>query len=449
MSALDRMTRLPLFKHGNAAQSIAWRNNRAISAGRFLHEVEQLAGQLPQRPFVFNLCTDRYHFLLTFCAALLRGQTNLLPPNHAADTLTRLHARHPQSYGVSDKAQVLEGMDIIPFPALSPLEAEAFVVPDIAAGHVAAIAFTSGSTGEPQPHPKTWGGLVKQAQLEASILGIGTSQNFLGTVPPQHMYGLESTLMLPLHSGGTLHAGQPLFPADIRQALAELPAPRTLITTPLHLRICLEENIELPALALIVSAAAPLTAELAQRAEDAFGAPVVEIYGCTEAGAIASRRTVQDEHWQAMAGIRVSSDSDGQAWAEGGHLSAATPLQDVIEPAADGAQFRLFGRQADLVNIAGKRASLGDLNRQLGQIPGVRDGIFFAPDDIPGMASRLVALVVAPGLHEREIIAALRQKIDTAFLPRPLYKVDSLPRTATGKLPRHTLISLLDGLQHA
>jgi len=449
MSALDRMTRLPLFKHGNAAQSIAWRNNRAISAGRFLHEVEQLAGQLPQRPFVFNLCTDRYHFLLTFCAALLRGQTNLLPPNHAADTLTRLHARHPQSYGVSDKAQVLEGMDIIPFPALSPLEAEAFVVPDIAAGHVAAVAFTSGSTGEPQPHPKTWGGLVKQAQLEASILGIGTSQNFLGTVPPQHMYGLESTLMLPLHSGGTLHAGQPLFPADIRQALAELPAPRTLITTPLHLRICLEENIELPALALIVSAAAPLTAELAQRAEDAFGAPVVEIYGCTEAGAIASRRTVQDEHWQAMAGIRVSSDSDGQAWAEGGHLSAATPLQDVIEPAADGAQFRLFGRQADLVNIAGKRASLGDLNRQLGQIPGVRDGIFFAPDDIPGMASRLVALVVAPGLEESEIIAALRQKIDTAFLPRPLYKVDSLPRTATGKLPRHTLISLLDGLQHA
>ncbi|MDP2785106.1 MAG: AMP-binding protein [Sulfurimicrobium sp.] len=449
MNDTDREAGLPLCRHDNAAQPIAWRNNQAISAGRFLCEVVQLAGQLPQRPFVFNLCTDRYHFLLTFCAALLRGQTNLLPPNHAADTLTRLHARYPQSYGVSDKALVLEGMDIIPFPDLSPLDSDTFVIPAIASKHVAAIAFTSGSTGEPQPHAKTWGGLVKQAQLQASRLGIEAGRHFLGTVPPQHMYGLESTLMLPLHSGGALHAGQPLFAADIRQALAELPTPRILITTPLHLRICLEENITLPALALTVSAAAALTAELAQRAEDAFGAPVVEIYGCTEAGAIATRRTVRGERWQTLAGVSVTSDSDGQAWVEGGHVSARTPLQDVIEPAADGAQFRLLGRQADLVNIAGKRASLGDLNRQLGQIPGVRDGIFFAPDDTPGTAARLIALVVAPGLHESEIIAALRQKIDAAFLPRPLYKVESLPRTPTGKLPRHTLITLLDGLQHA
>jgi len=439
----------PLFKHDNATQPIAWRNNQAISAGQFLCEVEQLAGQLLQRPFVFNLCTDRYNFLLTFCAALLRGQTNLLPPNHAADTLTRLHARHPQSYGVSDKGQVLKGMDIIPFPTLAVLDTGAFVIPAITSGLIAAIAFTSGSTGEPQPHPKTWGSLVRQAQLEASNLGIEAGQHFLGTVPPQHMYGLESTLMLPLHSGGTLHAGQPLFPADIQQALAELPVPRVLVTTPLHLRICLEENIALPALAQVVSAAAPLTAELAQRAENTFGAPVMELYGCTEAGAIATRRTVQGERWQSMEGIRISRDSAGQAWVEGGHVSAPTPLQDVIEPAADGAQFRLLGRQADLVNIAGKRASLGDLNRQLGQIPGVRDGIFFAPDDTPGTAMRLIALVVAPELHESEIIAALRQKIDAAFLPRPLYKVDSLPRTPTGKLPRHTLISLLDGLQHA
>ncbi|MEN6586768.1 MAG: AMP-binding protein [Sulfuricella sp.] len=443
------MNRLPLFRHNNPAQTIAWRNDQAISASRFLGEVEQLAEQLPQRPFVFNLCTDRYHFLLTFCAALLRGQTNLLPPNHAAGTLTRLHACHPDSYGVSDKALAVDRMDIISFPALQPSDENAFSIPAIAASHVAAIAFTSGSTGDPQPHPKTWGSLVKQAQLEADILGIEAGRHFLGTVPPQHMYGLESTLMLPLHSGGTLHAGQPLFPADIAQALGEMPAPRILVTTPLHLRICLEQNIALPPIAMALSAAAPLTPEMARRAEDAYGAPVMEVYGCTETGAIAARHTVQDERWQTMTGIDVFNDGDGQAWAAGGHVSAPTPLQDVIEPAADGTQFRLLGRTADQVNIAGKRASLGDLNRQLGQIPGVRDGIFFAPDDTPGTAARLIALVVAPELQESEIITALRQKIDAAFLPRPLYKVDSLPRSATGKLPRTTLIALLSSLQHA
>lgn len=439
--------RLPLFKHDNAAQAIAWRNNQAITVAHFLGEVAQLAGQLPPHPFVFNLCSDRYHFLLTFCAALLRGQTCLLPPNHAADTLTRLHARYPQSYGVSDKALRLEGMEIIPFPALPSLDLGAFFIPAIAVGHVAAIVLTSGSTGEPRPYPKTWGRLVRQARLQADMLGIEAGQHFLGTVPPQHMYGLEFTLMLPLHSGGTLHAGVPLFPADIRQALAELPAPRILITTPLHLRICLEENIDFPPLALTVSAAAALTSELAQRAEDAFGAPVMEIYGCTETGAIASRRTVRQEYWKTMAGAHVSCDDEGQAWVAEAHVNERTRLQDRIEPAADGTQFRLLGRQADLVKIAGKRASLSDLNRQLGQIPGVRDGIFFAPDDVPGTATRLIALVVAPGLEEREIIAALRQKIDVAFLPRPLYKLDSLPRTPAGKLPRATLINLLDSLQ--
>ncbi len=443
------MTGLALFQHRNADQPIAWHRQQAVTADRFLHDVEYLARQLPERPFVFNLCANRYFFLLTFCAAMLRGQTNLLPPNHSAGTLARLHARFPQSYGISDKGQALEEMDIIPFPDLPAFAPGTFSIPTIAAEHVAAIAFTSGSTGEPQPHPKSWGSLVEQARLEANSLGISAGQHILGTVPPQHMYGLESTLMLPLHSGGTLHAGQPLFPADIRQALAELPAPRTFITTPLHLRICLEENMPLPPLALVVSAAAPLTVELAQRAEDTFNAPVKELYGCTETGAIASRRTIQDERWQTMTGIDVSCDSDGQAWAEGGHISTRTQLQDVIEPATGGAQFRLLGRMADQIKIAGKRASLGDLNRQLGQIPGVQDGVFFAPDDTPGAAARLIALVVAPGLNEHEIIAALRQKIDSAFLPRPLYKVESLPRTATGKLPRNTLLSLLEGLQHA
>ncbi len=101
-----------------------------------------------------------------------------------------------------------------------------------------------------------------------------------------------------------------------------------------------------------------------------------------------------------------------------------------------------------MVNIAGKRASLAALNRQLGLIPGVRDGIFFIPDDQPGVATRLVALVVAPGLTESTILSELRKVIDPAFLPRPLYLLDNLPRTATGKLPRDTLIHLLGELQH-
>ena len=96
-----------------------------------------------------------------------------------------------------------------------------------------------------------------------------------------------------------------------------------------------------------------------------------------------------------------------------------------------------------MVNVAGKRASLDDLNRQLLAIPGVSDGVFIAPPERPGTAARLTALVVASGVSTDEILAALRQCIDPAFLPRPLHRVQKLPRNAAGKLPREALAALL------
>ena len=59
------------------------------------------------------------------------------------------------------------------------------------------------------------------------------------------------------------------------------------------------------------------------------------------------------------------------------------------------------------------------------------------------MAAHVAALVVAPGLEEAAILAALRESIDPVFLPRPLKFVQALPRSETGKLPRAELLKLL------
>ena len=76
-------------------------------------------------------------------------------------------------------------------------------------------------------------------------------------------------------------------------------------------------------------------------------------------------------------------------------------------------------------------------------MPGVVDGAFFLPDEegADGI-TRLTAFVVAPGLSARQITAALRQRIEAIFLPRPLVLVDELPRNSTGKLPRSGLQAL-------
>ena len=65
------------------------------------------------------------------------------------------------------------------------------------------------------------------------------------------------------------------------------------------------------------------------------------------------------------------------------------------------------------------------------------------PDGTGGGVERLIALVVAPGLSEREILTALAERLDPLFLPRPLLKVEALPRNETGKITRERLLALV------
>ena len=101
------------------------------------------------------------------------------------------------------------------------------------------------------------------------------------------------------------------------------------------------------------------------------------------------------------------------------------------------------------MNIAGCRVSLDDLNYRLNEIEGVRDGVFFMPEEVESQVTRLVAFVVAPGKTAQEILEALRSHIDPVFIPRPLYFVDSLPRNSTGKLPKEVLEQLLTTLSES
>jgi acyl-coenzyme A synthetase/AMP-(fatty) acid ligase len=190
-----------------------------------------------------------------------------------------------------------------------------------------------------------------------------------------------------------------------------------------------------------ISCCAPLSPQLAAQAEARFSAPLYEIYGCTESGGIATRRTVDAAEWRAMEGVTLRSDGTS-AWVKGGYFDSEVLLADVIELKGP-RKFLLHGRKADLVNIAGKRTSLAYLNYHLNSLEGVRDGAFVVPDQTGEGVTRLMAFVVAPGRTSESLMSELRRRIDAAFLPRPLCLVDVLPRNATGKLPRHEVDELV------
>jgi acyl-coenzyme A synthetase/AMP-(fatty) acid ligase len=430
-----------LLGHDDIDRPIAWRDGVPVSCARFLGEAARLAERLPPGRDFVNLCEDRYRFAVAFAAALLAGKTSLFPPSRHDAALARVAAGHPDAGAIAEEPIPVLGDRLLLYPADLGAAAWRGPPPAIDAAQVAALVFTSGSTGAPQPNAKRWGKLVATGHAGCAAFGLSPGEfNVLGTVPPQHMYGFESTVLLPFVSGGALSPARPLFPRDVAAALDDLPAPRVLVTSPIHIRACLEAGVTLPPLEAIVSAAAPLATEVALAAERRFATRVVEIYGFTEAGQVASRRTTASQVWRTLDGIRVIPAGDG--WAvEGGPVEERVPMSDVIRRLSE-TEFLLLGRAADLVNVAGKRASLADLNRTLTAIPGVEDGAFHVPERPDGRVARLMAFVVAPRLSKREIMAALRGAVDPAFLPRPLVKVEHLPRAPTGKLPLEALRAL-------
>jgi acyl-coenzyme A synthetase/AMP-(fatty) acid ligase len=423
---------------------LAYRAGTPILVRQFLADVERVGAALGQRGHVLNVCSDRYRFTVGLAASLVRGLVSLLPSTRTPEVIAQLRRFAPDAFCLTDEAECDIELPRVRFPALPDAPpAAAPAVPRIDAGRRAAWVFTSGSTGAPVPHEKTFGRMLECMRVEATRLGLGDGRSYavVATVPPQHMYGLEASVLLPLASGNALSAEHPFYPADICATLAAVPRPRILISTPIHLRALMASGLELPDTDLIVSATAPLATQLADEVEQRCRTRLLEIYGSTETGSIAVRQPTATAEWWLWP--RVTLESRGEeTWAEGGHIEQPTRLYDVIEVTGSD-RFLLHGRVADLVNIAGKRSSLGYLNHQLNSIPGVLDGAFFHGSAAADAGvTRLGACVVAPGLNAAAIAAELRRRIDPVFLPRPLLLVASLPRTSTGKLPQEALRAL-------
>lgn len=412
-----------------------------VTTAEFVGHCLQVAERLPEQRFVLNLCDHPYLFTVAFCAALIRGQTNLLPQNRSPETLRRLAREYPASYllhnGLDDLAD-LPQVNLNQWRLSTSTPGE---IPAIERDFPAAIAFTSGSTGQPKPIAKPWHTLVTSSLMNGACMLPSPHELAyqLATVPPQHMWGLETGVLIPLFWPVCVADRRPLFPADLVKALAELPAPRLLVSTPVHLRALLGSNLSIPQCARTLCATAPLAADLAAACEAATGGDLQEIYGCSEIGSTAYRRTAREALWHLIPGLSFQpTDTDAAPCIGGQHLTDVQVLQDRVEILADG--FRLLGRNEDMVNVGGKRGSLMQITQVLLGTPGVTDAVVFMPDEA---SNRPAALVVA---SEKLANAAIQQHfvqhLDAVFLPRPLLFIEHLPREATGKLHRAKVLAL-------
>lgn len=445
---------LPLARYRAPSDPVLLYPGGKVTAATFFTQIHHLAAALPDTRFVINLCETRHGFMLGFAAALLRGQTSLLPPGQGRDDWEQVLRQFPDAWLLTDKLLAAERcFDITPFlvgNATNAIPVPALLIDE---DQQAAVMFTSGSTGQPAAHPKTWGQLCHGAASLAAALNWEESPccAVVGSVPPQHMFGLETTVMLPWTLGIPVHAQKPLLPADLENVLRQSDWPSWWMTTPMHLRAPLHA---LRGLAGVVASTMSLPASVAHAAEAAWQVPIMEIYGSTETGALAMRRTANENAWTPLADVSLWSDGAGEAqriWAAGPHVGPPVQLGDELKLQPDG-RFLWIGRATDLIKVGGKRASLSALNQNLTAVPGVDDGVYFSPaeeDTRPADAAihpahhRMAAFYVSATLSPHEVLDALRAHIDPVFLPRPLYRVAQLPRNANGKLPQAALANFL------
>lgn len=412
-------------------------NGVSISREDLLSHALFVSTQLPEGSYAINLCKNRYLFIVCYLAVILRNQITLLPPNQAKRVVTNLLINYPDSYCISDEISTsLASCFSISYDMLKK---SPHPFPLFDTTKTISISFTSGSTGEPKAIKKNWQEFQKAAELALSQLDL-LEQNttLVSTVPIQHMYGLETSLFWPLCSRLSIYNSRPFYPTDILNSLLSLAKPGILISTPTHLKACIKTDTSWPKIQMIISSTAPLNNALAQDIENKFITPVFELFGSTETLSFASRRSSHSSHWMPYKSIHLEQELDS-FFISGGHLTSKIKSNDHFQ-LNDNGTFKLLGRSTDLIKIAGKRASLAELNQVLTQIDGIDDGLFFQ-----GKNGRLSILIVSI-LEKKIILQELKLFIDEVFLPKKIVQVAKLPRNETGKIIKTELDQLISSI---
>jgi 4-coumarate--CoA ligase (photoactive yellow protein activation family) len=440
MTAHDQHNSCCLQFTSSETKPLACMAGSTISLGQFHADVDRLTAQLRRNGDTLISCPGRYAFSVGLLASWLSGRTVVLPPNHLDETLRNIRNR----FNIAFECDTEWGRQL---PGNDASAAHGSWEPLLPSDIHAVKLSTSGSTGTPKAITKSVANLLDEARAIAAEFDWPVGPVVAG-VPPQHLYGLTFSLLLPWVLGNAWVDEMPRYPCDVLQALQHNGA-KTLISVPAQYQAMLEDGTDLRGI-LCVSAAAPLPGSLARQWQQQNGTDILEFYGSTETGVIGHRRQLSAETWQAFPQVCLSAEQDllkvdspfVSDEFTGGFLTA-----DRITLPEQG-RFQLLGRTDTIVKIAGKRVSLKNIEDSIRSCHGVAEAAVIA---VParGLVRDMAiwAVVVADGgypLSSRQLQSDLRGKLDGIEIPRRILVVDQLPRTASGKLPGKTVANLFD-----
>ncbi len=337
---------------------------------------------------------------------------------------------------------------------------------------LAVICYTSGTTGRSKGAMITHGNQLSNARTLIEEWGFTASDVLLHALPLYHVHGLFVALHCALLSGArvVLH---PKF--DVGAVLADLGRATVMMGVPtFYTRLLADARLDRAAVRnvrLFVSGSAPLLADTFDRFEARTGQRILERYGMTETGMIASNPLHGERRagtvGRPLPGIDVRiTDATGSTLPSGtiGNVEVKgpnvfqgywrMPEKTAAEFRADGyfitgdlgvleadGYLRLVGRGKDLIISGGLNVYPKEIETAIDALPGVEESAVFAiphPDFGEAVAAA-VTLRAGASLSADAIGAALRAQLAAFKTPKQIYILDELPRNAMSKVQKAVL----------
>jgi oxalate---CoA ligase len=343
---------------------------------------------------------------------------------------------------------------------------------------VALVLHTSGTTSRPKLVP------LRQRNLAASIDNIATTYQLapsdvaMCVMPLFHIHGLMASTMATLRTGGTVVVPRRFDPMTFWPSAAEHGATWYSAVPTIHQLLLMRNRGERPAgaerMRFMRSSSSALSPETMRQLESSFGAPVVEAYGMTEAShQMASNPLPPGERRPGTVGLGTGVKIG--IMAEDGSLLAAGERGEVViqgpsvidgyadNPTANAEAFRdgwfrtgdqgmldsdgylsLVGRLKEMINRGGEKIAPREIDEVLLQHPAVAEAVAFGVPHQAWGEEVAAALVLKEPVAEKELLAFARERLADYKVPRRLFIVERIPRTATGKIQRRSVAAELN-----
>jgi acyl-CoA synthetase (AMP-forming)/AMP-acid ligase II len=340
---------------------------------------------------------------------------------------------------------------------------------------VALILHTSGSTGRPKRVPLTHAQLSISARNVAQTYRLTPQDVSLCVMPLFHVHGLVASTLATLATGGTVVVPAKFNPLSFWRVAADYGATWYSAVPTLHqLLAARAQPGAKPAgaekLRFIRSCSASLSPQLMSDLETAFGAPVLEAYGMTEAAhQMASNPLPPAAHKPGSVGPNTGTtqiaimDGHGSLLAAGERGEVVIRGANVIRgyennPEANASSFTngwfrtgdqgylddegyllLTGRLKEMINRGGEKISPREIDEVLLGHPAVAEAVAFgAPHPMWG-EEVAAAVVLKSDATEADLISYCRERMADFKRPKQIHITTAIPRTATGKIQRRVV----------